>query len=381
MNQNKKVIWGIVIAVIVIVVIALAVSKGNKQSDTVKIGGIYIQTGVAASVGELQEQATKLAVEKVNNSGGVNGRTLEVVRGDSAYESKTTLSTYNAQKLQGIRLFITDGSSPAAAIRKPAIDDGNFVMVPAATTPAYFDGLNRTCRLALTAKSFGPGLADLLKKDSYKTASLLLPANEYGKGLAEEFTKAFGANGGKVIVSEFYDATPSGGDYRTNLTKIKAEQANADVLIFVQTGGTIESMIKQIHDLGWSKPVVSDFYTMENPALKNLALANGMQYVTYQYSAKPQETDSEAVKEFKAEYFKRFNRYPIYTAAATYDSILLISDAVAHVGDDPQKVADYISTLKDRTLITGTVSFNSDCEVDRTVSFAKVENGEIVNMK
>lgn len=378
--MNKKAI-GIVIALVAIVLIVVTINNKNKESGTVKIGGIYIQTGPVSAVGELQEDATQIAVDAVNSSGGINGRKLEVIRGDSAYEAKTTINTYNALKVQGVKLFITDGSSPAAAIRKPAIDDGNFVMVPAATTPAYFDGLNRTCRLALTAKSFGPGFAQLLQKNSYKAASLLLPNNEYGKGLNDEFAKAFTAVGGKVTAVEFYDITPGAGDYRTNITKLKAQQASSDVLIFVQTGNTIEAMIKQMRDLGWTKPLVADFYTIENPSLKNLTLAEGIQYVTYQYSKTPQPTDSEATQKFKDEFFKRFNKYPIYTAAATYDSILLMSEAVSKVGDDPQKVADYISTLKNKALITGNISFNDDCEVDRTVSFAKVENGEIVNLK
>ena len=378
MSKTSKIVAA---AVVVIVIVLIVLNRPSTQSGSVKIGGIYIQTGVAALVGEVQERATQIALDKINNAGGINGRKLEVIRADSAYESKTTLSSYNQLKTQGVKLFITDGSSPAAAIRKPVIDDGNFVIIPAATTPAFFDGLNRTCRLALTAKNFGPGLSDLVIKNNYKRISTLLPSNEYGKGLMEELNKALIAQGGTIVVSEFYDATPGAGDYRTYVTKIKAQQANTDALIFVQTANTIEPMLKQIHDLGWTKPLVSDFYTIENPALKDRNLANGIQYVTYQYSSQPQESDSSAVKEFKDEYFKRFNSYPIYTGAATYDSILLLADAVSHVGDDPQKVADYISKLKDYTAITGSLTFNDDCEVNRVTATAKVEGGNIINVK
>ncbi len=376
--MNKKAIWGIIVVIIVIVLIGVSANK-SKQSNTVKIGGLYLLSGPIAAVGEIENKATQIAVDTINNAGGINGKKLEVIQGDTAYDARKALSAYDNAKLSGIKLFITDGSSPAAALRKPIIDEGNFLIIPAATTPAYFDGENRTCRIALTAKSFGPGLANLLIKDQYKRASVLLPQNEYGQGLAKEFTNAYTAQGGKVVITEFYDASPGAGDYRTSISKIKATQNTSDALIFVQVANTIEPMLNQIHELGWKKPIVSDFYTIENPSLKNVSLANGIEYVTYQFSSKPQPTDSVKTAAFKAEYFKRFGMYPIYTAAATYDVISIIADAVAHVGEDPRKVGDYVSSLKNYPVTTGTLTFNSDCEVERTTAVAKIVDGQIVN--
>lgn len=370
---------------IIIVVLAVAAAgygfyQSKKSSDTVKIGGIYILTGPISAFGELEHRGTELAVSRINASGGINGKKLEVVEEDSAYDPKRALDAYNALKARGIKFFIVDGSGVAAAVRKPVIDDGGFVMVPAATTPVFFDGDNRSCRIALTARNFGPGLADLLIQRNYKKASFLFPGNEYGKGLGDEFVKAYVVRGGKVTTSEFYDASPAGGDYRTNITKLKAKEANTDALVFIQPASTVEPMLKQIHELGWKKPVLTDHYTIENPALKNLSLANGIEFVDYEYSFQDSAVDNDVARKFKEDYRRTFNSDPTYVAAATYDAVTLVADAMRKIGEDTQKVADYVSSLKEYSAITGSLSFNSDCEVQRKTVVRKIENGRIADI-
>jgi branched-chain amino acid transport system substrate-binding protein len=379
----KKITWAVI--VIVIILIIIAVSGGFRSSldqasrEPIKVAGLFALTGPTASLGEIQKNAATLAIAKVNEVGGINGRTVELILEDSAYDPKIAVNAYNSAKLKGARFYSADGSPVVSAVRKPIIDDGSFIIAPGATTPVYFDGNSRSCRIALTAKNFGPAFAEYLLKDGKMKVSYLLPNNEYGKGLAELFETAFTAKGGTIVGKEFYNAAPGVADYRTEIAKVKSTEKNVDAIVFIQVASTVEIMLQQFKELGLTKPLYTDYYTIQNPSLKNLAAANGIKFVDYDYSREMLPGDSEIARSFKEAYTKQFNQPPVFLAAANYDAMSLILAGIKAVGDDPQKVGDYISTLKDYPAVTGGLTFNSDCEVDRTYKFRKVTDAKIVD--
>ncbi|MDB5259255.1 MAG: braC [Candidatus Taylorbacteria bacterium] len=376
-KSKKNLIVGIVI--IVAIVLVIAASAGNSKKDTIKIGGAYILSGPQALIGDLQKNASQIALDEINANGGINGQKVELVLEDSAYDPKKSVDAYNALKLRGVKYILADGSPVVGAIRETAVKDGNLIFAVGATTPGYFDGSPLSCRIALTAKSFGPGYTELLGKKAYKSVVMLLPDNEYGKGIAAEFTKAFEPTGGKIAAIEFYNATGN-GDFRTNITKLKAQQANADAMILVNVANTVEPMLKQVKELGWKKPLVSDYYLAQNPALKDLSLAEGMDFVDYDYSRDALATDSDVTKAFKKTYETKFGSKPVYLAAGYYDSLKIVAEAISKVGNDPKKVGDYISSLKGYQGITGSLTFNSDCEVNRALVFRTVKGGTYVDL-
>ncbi len=378
--MNKKTIIGIV-AVIVVVVAVVALSNGEKDNGPIRIGAPFMLTGPTAHLGELQKNGVTLAVEKINENGGINGRPIEVVMEDAGYDPRLALNAYYSLKNKGIKNFIIDGSSVVASTRPVVVADGNFTISAVATAPSYFDNNNHSCRIALTSKNIGPALSDLALSKNYKNVSLFLPDNEYGRGLAEEFTKAFTEKGGKIVAKEFYEATPGANDFKTSITKIKANQGATDAVVFSQILNNIEPMLKQMKTLGLNKPILSEFPTVTNPALKDVSLMEGVEFIDGEYVKGESSTDSSETKEFKKKYKERFGTEPIYFAAGHYDAIILIAKAVREVGEDPNKIANYISSLKNYTGITGTFSFDSDCEIQRKTVVRKLLGGKIVDLK
>lgn len=382
--MNKKTLGWLVALVVILLIVMFAVKGGKSTtSEPIKIGGSFILTGPVAGVGALQKNGTNMAVDEVNAQGGINGRKVELVIEDDGYDPKMSVSSYQALKLKGAGKFIiADGSPVVGPLREIVVKDGNLIFAPTATTPSYFDGSNLSCRLGLTAKNFGPGFTQLLQKKGYKSVVTLLPDNEYGRGLSDEFTKAYTATGGKILAAEFYNATAGAADYRTNITKLKAQQTQVDAMIVVNVTNTVEPMLKQIADLGWKKPIVSDYYTLiQNPSFKNISLAEGVSLVDYQYSQNADAADSDITKTFKTNYSAKYATPPVFIVAANYDVTKLILEGIKNVGEDPKKVADYISHLKNHAGATGNVTFNDDCEVSRDMAFRTITEGKMVDLK
>ncbi len=378
--KNKSLVTTALIAAALIVVIGIWINVTRQPEDTIKIGGAYNLTGATAVMGELQLNGSTLAIEEINRNGGINGKKVELVTEDTASSATQALNAYQALTFKGVRYVVAETSAVVGAIRQTVVDDGNLILTPGSVTSSYYDNNQLSCRLALTARSFGSGFSALFNELGYKRVITLLPDNEYGRSVAEEFKKTYASTGGQVVFAEFYPASADAGDYRTNLAKVKSQQAGADVILYVQTTNPVEVMLKQFKEVGLTIPVVSDIYTINNSGLKDRSLANGIRYVDYEYVAAPSETDSAVTKDFKSKYKARYGADPVYLAAAHYDAIILLAEAIDNVGDNPQLVAKYISALKSYDAITGALSFDADCEVDRSMVFREVVEGKIRNL-
>lgn len=77
--------------------LALGTASTSYAEDPIRIGGIYILSGSAATYGEFAQRGINLAVEEINNSGGILGRQVEVLYEDS--QGKASVAIQAARKL------------------------------------------------------------------------------------------------------------------------------------------------------------------------------------------------------------------------------------------------------------------------------------------
>jgi branched-chain amino acid transport system substrate-binding protein len=374
MNKITK----IIISFVVLVIIVLLVISSSKQaaSNSIKIGVVSFPTGPAAAFAKISLNGISLAVDDINKSGGVKGRNIEVVIEDYAYDKKRAVPAYEKLKAQGIKFFFLDGSSAAAAVGPVIRADGNLSVVPSAAIPSYKDGNPLTCRLALTADSYGPAMAEFIaKKFSKPRVAFLMPNNDYGQGIQDKTIERLKALGGTIVDQEKFDQTAS--DFRTQITKLKGLEKDYDVLVTTNIYNTVEPMFKQIHDLGLTKPIVSENWTTMNPQFKNRDLEEGVLYADYAYTSDPAENENPNVSAFKSAYKERHGEYPSPHAANSYDSIQLLAKGLANANDQtPASVSDYfINKLGTYAGVSGPFAFNSDCEVDRGITMRIVKNG------
>ena len=64
----------------------------TESSNPIKIGAIFSVTGRASFLGAPEEKTARMLIEKINATGGVNGRKLELVLKDSAGSPEKAVS-------------------------------------------------------------------------------------------------------------------------------------------------------------------------------------------------------------------------------------------------------------------------------------------------
>ena len=65
-----------------------AESKAEDGTEPIKIGAMYALSGTNAAIGTNIMRGVDFAVEMINEQGGVNGRPIEIVRGDTQGDPK-----------------------------------------------------------------------------------------------------------------------------------------------------------------------------------------------------------------------------------------------------------------------------------------------------
>lgn len=74
--------------VLVLVMMFSVTAVANSTSDTIKIGAMYALSGDKAAIGNNILRGIDFAVEVINAAGGVNGKMIEIVRGDTQGDAK-----------------------------------------------------------------------------------------------------------------------------------------------------------------------------------------------------------------------------------------------------------------------------------------------------
>ena len=129
MKNLKKIIS--VTAAAAMVMSTVAPVSVFADDATFKIGGIGPVTGAAAIYGQAVKNATELAINEVNEDGGINGYQVEFKFEDDENDAEKTLNAYNALKYWGMNILVgTVTSTPCVAVANETAADNMFQLTP-----------------------------------------------------------------------------------------------------------------------------------------------------------------------------------------------------------------------------------------------------------
>lgn len=365
-----------VAAVAVLVISQIGSVTGVSKAEPIKIGVSSIMTGDFAALGENIVNTARLTIDEINVQGGINGRKLELYIEDAGLDSKTGLSA--AQKLvnvDGVRYIIGGTSSNGTLAAAPLVNGRQAIYMTPVTGGANVDSAGEyVFRVANGDTLAGRDLAVAATKLGFTRAAVVSEVTEYTLDIKKSFEKEFA---GTVVVSEEFQ--PGTSDFRTIVAKTKS--VRPDVLIVLsQTGIAGAHFIKQVRDAGIDVAVMTDFTFVSNTSAKDIVGSfDGVYFADPAYAPEGVET-----KEVFARYEARYGKAPFipFHAASTYDSVMMLADALKDVGDDSVKVHDWLLVnVKNRSGLMGTYSLDANGNSDLGFVIKQMRNGVGVAVK
>ncbi len=325
----------------------------------------------------LYGQGLQMAVDEVNEAGGVLGRPLAVLREDD-HES------VNQGRRVAQRLAETGGvvavighmqsyvSLPAAAIYDLA---GLVHVAPMATDPRLTQlGYRRLFRTTVTDRETGARMADLAAVRGYDRIAIYYIRNDYGRGLANAFEERAIERGVVVADRQSYDPN-SIADGRTLSRILTAwRDLNLDAVFVAAEPRQAASMIQAARAEGLSLPMLggdalstATFLNLGGDAIEGTIVA----------AVFHPDDGREAVRRFGEAFRQQYGAAPDASAALAYDAVHLLAHAIRQAESvDPARVAEELRAMVDWAGVTGAVTFTDEGElVQRSVGAVIVRNG------
>lgn len=319
------------IGLVLLVAIAalLSISLVTAQDEPIKVGILHSLSGTM-SISEVSvRDATLLAIEEINASGGVMGQMLEPIIEDGASDWPTFAEKARKLILEDEVAVVFGGwTSASRKAMLPVFEELNGLLF----YPVQYEGLEQSPNIfytgATTNQQIVPGVEYLLEQ-GYTRFFLLGSDYVFPRTSNTIIKEQLLAAGGETVGEEY---VPLGGtEFSTILAKIR--QADPDVIFNTLNGDSNVAFFKQFKDAGFtaeSLPTMS--VSIAEEEVLGIGIENIVGHLTaWNYYQTVETPENEAfVAAFKARYGEeRVTNDPM---EAGYFGVYLWAAAVAAAG-------------------------------------------------
>ena len=218
-----------------------------------------------------------------------------------------------------------------------------------------------------------------------KTAAVFYDSTQdYSLGLKQFFENTFVKKGGKIVIEQSYTTSSGTGDYRAQLTTIKA--SNPDIIYVPGYYGEVGTIAQQARQLG----ITATFLGGDGwDSQKLFEGANGALEGAYYSNHYSPDSTEPAVVNFSKAFEAKYNKgVPDAMAALGYDATNVIIAAMKTVGkpaDGNYSSDDYHAKLRDALASTtnfpgvaGTITIGPDRNAVKPAVVLEVKGNKTV---
>jgi branched-chain amino acid transport system substrate-binding protein len=301
----------------------------------------------------------QLAADEINESGGVKGRHIRLVRYDdheSVDEGRAVAEQIAANPdvvavIGHLQSYVT---MPALAMYDVA---GLVVIAPTATDPALTQqGYRQFFRATFSDPAVGARMADFAAARHYQRVAISYIRDTYGRDLANAFEERAAQRGVQVVARDSYDpgADVTAQELAGTLREWKG--LTPDAVFLAGEVPSAATIVSEARRAGFTQPILGGD-AMSSPALIEVAgkAAEGVIVAAAFHPDEPRP----AARQFTDAFTKRFGTPPDVGAALGYDALMVLADGMRHAGTTvPAEVARALhSTTWEGA--TGPFSFDS----------------------
>jgi branched-chain amino acid transport system substrate-binding protein len=321
-----------------------AVPLRGWAAEPVNIGALYPVTGSFAQIGQACVNAAKLAVEMVNDAGGIKslgGAKLNLILSD--VQSDTTVTRTETDRLiSGNKLSAIHGcyASALTLIASEVAERAKVAIITGSSSDMLNKGRSYTFTPFARASQFAKAQLQMSKLVSDKPkVAVVFENTAFGTSTSNGLKEQAPGEGVEIVLFEPYSA--GFADAGPLLNKVKA--SGADMLFAVSYLNDLILIVRTVKQIGLKVGinggsggfVVPDFY-------KNVgSLAEGLQGVAHWNH----DVDTNAQK-VNSEYKKRHGEFLFEYGGGLVAQTFMLADALERAqSTDPQKVRDALAAL------------------------------------
>jgi len=333
---------------------AFFTSCGGQEAQEIKIGSVAPLTGPISTYGQSHKNAVDLAVEQVNEQGGLLGRTVVVIHEDS--QGDPLIGANATQKLieqDHVVAIVGPIPSKVGMAAAPIAEEAEIPIVVTGTNPDITPGKDFVFRSCWTDDFQGLVMAKFAYEELGATSAAILYdlGNDYAKSVSEIFAETFEELGGMITTIETHPTDAI--DFRAQLTNIKA--TSPDVFFFPDFYNDANLIGRQAREVGLEAQFLgADGW--DSPDL-DLATLDGAYYTSH-FSKEDPRAETRA---FVEAYTEKYGAEPDLLAIMGYDAALTALDAIRRAeSTDGEAIRAAMAATSNLAAAQGDISFNEN---------------------
>ena len=335
-----------------------------QDDDPIVIGAPVNLTGWMAAYDQPPLDGAKLAVEKINEAGGVLGRPLEIIEVDG----KTDPATVGNAALEvidgGADVIVAPCDFDYGAPASQAAQEAGLVGVSfCASSPLYGSATlgDKQFTVSMWNQTMAAAAAEFGYTDKgWKTAATIIDqSTEYTQSLGDFFVETWEHLGGEIVSEDTYQQNDMQASAQAQ--RIMDLETPPDVLFISANMPDLSAIVRDIRSAGITAPIMggdtfdtADFYTAIGSDLGNDIFIS-----THAFMGP--ET-GPAMEQFIADYTAKYGNAPeVSFIAMGWDTIQVLADSIERAGTTDGEALAQAMVNHEFDLLSGKLTW-SDAE-------------------
>ena len=349
-------------------------SDGEK---TVRLGLIGPMTGDNANYGTSTRDGAQIAVDEINEAGGVNGYTFVLDTQDSQGDPDSAVSAYG--KLMDSGMNVSLGcvlSGEAQSVITAAVEDGILIVTPTSSAVACIEGNPNAFRVCFNDAAQGTASADYIADNNLGTKIAVFYQSDidYSAGLYETFAAEAAVKGLEIVEEQTFTAG-SNTDFSTQINAIRDSGCEL-VFLPIYAAEAATFLTQAAGKLDGITFFGCDGMDGIQTKVSDTSLIEGLMMLT------PFAADAEdaATQSFVEKYVPVHGTEPDQFAADGYDAVYIVKAAMEQCGKTPAD-ADFneamVAAMYEIQVegLTGTMTWDENNEPNKPAKAMVFENG------
>ncbi len=349
---------GVVVLILATIIAAGCGGQDTAATDTIKIGFLGGKTGNHAHYGIETLKGMEMAVEEINNTGGLLGKKVEIVEGDHGSNQSEAAAVTQKLITQQVVAIVGDPTTGITKLAAPIAQSSGVVLMSAgAVGPGVVEIGDYIFRDTLLDSVAAPAVTKYLANElKWKKVALVTTTGlAYSEGLTEIFKKALADNNIEIVVES--SIMEKDTNFSAQVTNLSKKEFDGVVFTGYYTEGAL--FMKEMRKQGLNHVMVGGdgLLGAELMSLGEKAVEGSMVYTGFAVDPVNAEgVTKDFIEKYKA---KNNGALPDMFAAQGYDAVMLVADAIKAANSaDPSVFREKLAQTKDWKGVTGTITMD-----------------------
>ena len=328
----KKKVW---VSIIFLLVIIMACGCAGKKP--IKIGLVGTMTGKQSDLSVSGRRGVEIAIEKINNNGGIHGRKIELVIKDDLFDQNRAKEIVGEFVKEGIQIVIghyTSGEMTAAydEVKKQDI----LYLGPTISADALGGIDDNFIRFIASTKEQAQIITKVALEKKQKKFVVIIDNKNIGfnEMLYKNFEDCLNEGGESILTKITYDNLDDDTIVKIS-NEIKA-QKEVESLFIISNASDLATITKECRKRNIESTIYGPLWAHTDDLLRiggeyvdGVNVVSGVDY----------DNTSEEFIEFQDAFYKKYGKEVSFSSIYSYEAMMALSIAIESVGNtDPKKV-------------------------------------------